>query len=72
MRWILRLKCWSATLLCMKHIERLPLEGKRLFGPFLDTFIQKLTVGKSMLLPIRSEVKVTGQKMVLPLESKKR
>lgn len=58
-----------AELLCKKQIERLLFEDKCLFRPFLDAFIQKVTVGKSMLFPPK-KAKVANQKLVTLSESK--
>lgn len=65
------LKCWLEKHLCKKQIERLPFEGKHLFRLPLDAFIQRGTLKKSMLLPQNKKAKVTGQKPVVPSESKK-
>lgn len=55
--------------LCKKQIERLLFEGKCLFRPSLDAFLQKVTVDKSMLFP-KKKAKVANQKLVTLSESK--
>ena len=52
-RRVLRLKHWSAELTCKKLLTGFPFHGERLFGEDLDKYIQKISGGKSTLLPVK-------------------
>lgn len=53
MRRSLWLKSWAAELSCKRYLAGFPFKGERLFGDDLDNFIQKITGGKSTLLPVK-------------------
>ena len=53
MRRLLWLKNWSAEAPCKKLLAGFPFHGERLFGEDLDAYIQKISSGKSTLLPVK-------------------
>ena len=53
MRRLLWLKNWSAETPCKKLLTGFSFQGERLFGEDLDKYIQKISSGKSTLLPVK-------------------
>ena len=53
MRRLLWLKNWSAETPCKKLLTGFSFQGERLFGDDLDRYIQKISSGKSTLLPVK-------------------
>ena len=53
MRRLLWLKNWSAESPCKKLLTGFSFQGERLFGDDLDKYIQKISSGKSTLLPVK-------------------
>lgn len=53
MRRVLWLKNWPAEMPCKRLLAAFPFHGERLFGEDLDKYIQKISGGKSSLLPVK-------------------
>ena len=65
MRRSLWLKHWEAEASCKKYLTAFPFGGEHLCGDDLNKYIQKITGGKSTLLPVKRKSKRPSFKRTL-------